>query len=148
MNHSTELLDELASATRDGKSFYELAATEVENTDLKALFTRIAKVKGEIAAALATEIRAEGEVPAKETSWSADIARLYVEVRAVLGDKNYTWVSQLEDSEDKLLKQFGEAMADPNTSAHAHIILTRFMPEVRSCHDLMRAQKLAFKAAA
>ncbi|MGH8029039.1 MAG: PA2169 family four-helix-bundle protein [Arenimonas sp.] len=148
MNQSTELLDGLASAARDGKSFYELAAREVDNAELKTLFTRIAKVKGEIAAALATEIRAEGEVPAKETSWNAEITRLYIEVRAVLGDKNYTWVSQLEDSEDNLKKQFIEALADPNTSAHAHIVLTRFMPEVQSCHDLMRAQKLAFRAAA
>lgn len=148
MTNSTELLDELASAARDGKSFYELAATKVDHADLKALFSRIAKVKGEIAAGLATEIRAEGEVPAQGSTWSAEIARLYIEVRAVLADRNYTWVSQLEDSEDKLLKQFNEALADLDTSSHAHIILTSLMPEVRSCHDVMRAQKLAFQAAA
>ncbi len=148
MNQSSEILDNLVTAIRDGKSFYELAASEVDNPELKTLFTRIAKVKGEIVQGLSTEIRADGEIPQKTTSWSAEITRLYVEVRSVLGDKNYTYVSQLEDSEDKLLKQFSEAQSDPNTSEHARIVLARFLPEVKNCHDLMRTQKLAFKNAA
>ena len=148
MNHSNEILDGLVSAARDGKSFYELAATEVTNTELKTLFTRIAKVKGEIVQGLSMEIRAAGEKPADSGSWSAEIAKLYIEVRAVLGDKNYTYVSQLEDSEDKLLKAFAEALADTETSVHARTVINRFMPEVRACHDLMRSKKFAMKNAA
>jgi uncharacterized protein (TIGR02284 family) len=64
MNHSNHVLNGLVSATRDGKRFYALAAIEVTDSELKALFTRLAKVKGEIVQGLSTEIRAGGEKPA------------------------------------------------------------------------------------
>jgi len=148
MNPSNEILDHLVSVTRDGKSFYELAATEVNHPDLKALFLRIAKVKGEIVSGLSSEIRAAGEAPSESGSWSASVTRGYAEVRALLGDKNHTYVAMLEDAEDKLMDAFDKALADSSTSAHAHDVITRLLPEVRSCHDQMRAQQLALKTAA
>ena len=148
MNHSNHILNDLVSATRDGKSFYELAATKVNSPELKALFTRLAKVKGDIVQGLSNEIRADGEKPAETGTWSGDFSKHYGDVRAMLGDKNYAYVAQLEDSEDRLMKAFDKALHDDKTSAHAHTIINRYLPEVRSCHDIMRAQKMALKKAA
>ena len=148
MTHTNEILNELVSATRDGQSFYELAATEVSNFELQALFTRIAKVKGDIVAGLSTEIRANGAKPTDDGTWSASVTRNYVEVRALLGDKNYTYVAQLENSEDQLLEAFDKALKDTATTPHAQSVITSYLPEVRSCHAIMRAKKSELKAAA
>ncbi len=148
MNHSNHILNDLVSATRDGKSFYEHAAIKVGSPELKTLFTRLAKVKGDIVQGLSNEIRAGGEKPAEVGTWSGDFDKLYGEIRALLGDKNYAYVAQLEDSEDRLMKAFDKALNDENTSASAHTIITRYLPEVQSCHDIMRAQKFALKKAA
>lgn len=148
MNQSNHILNDLVSATRDGKSFYEHAATMVTNPELKILFTRLAKVKGEIVQGLSNEIRATGEKPADSGTWSGDFNKMYAEVRALLGDKNYTYVDRLEESEDQLLKAFEKALNDKDTSASAHTVITRYIPEVRNCHDIMRTRKIALKKAA
>ena len=148
MNHSNHILNDLVSATRDGKSFYELAATKVNSPELKALFTRLAKVKGDIVQGLSNEIRAVGEKPADTGTWTGDFDKLYGEVRALLGDKNYAYVAQLEESEDRLMKAFDKALNDQETSPSAHTIITRYLPEVRTCHDIMQSQKMALKKAA
>ena len=148
MNHSNHILNDLVSATRDGKSFYELAATKIDSPELKALFARLAKVKGDIVQGLSNELRAVGETPAETGTWTGDFSKLYGEVRALLGDKNYAYVAQLEESEDRLMKAFDKALNDTDTSASAHTIITRYLPEVRSCHDIMRSQKMALKKAA
>ena len=44
-------LNDLIEIARDGKSFYEEAATKVKDAELAALFTRIAGVKGRIVSA-------------------------------------------------------------------------------------------------
>jgi uncharacterized protein (TIGR02284 family) len=145
---STHILNDLVAATRDGKSFYEHATTKVRSPELKALFVRLAKVKGEIVGDLSDEIRASGDPPTNTGTWSGDFNRFYTGIRAHLGDKTYAYVAQLEESEEQLLKAFDRALNDEDISAHAHAVLTRLMPEVRSCHDIMRAQKIALKKAA
>jgi uncharacterized protein (TIGR02284 family) len=122
MNHSTHVLNGLVSATRDGKRFYALAAIEVTDSELKALFTRLAKVKGEIVQGLSTEIRAGGEKPADSGTWSRDFTKLYAMVRATLSDKNFAYLAELEDSEDHLLKAFDKALHDEETTPHAHTV--------------------------
>jgi len=148
MNHSNHILNDLVSATRDGKSFYEHAATKVTSPELKDLFVRLAKLKGEIVDGLSNEIRAVGETPSEVGTWSGDFHKLYGDLRAHLGDKNYAYVARLEDSEDRLLKAFEKALDDSNTTGSAHEVITTFMPEVRICHEIMRARKMELKKAA
>lgn len=148
MKQTNDILNDLVSATRDGIGFYEHAATKVKNPELKALFLRLANVKADIVQDLAFEIREGGDKPNETGTWSGDFHRFYAEIRAHLGDKNYAYVAQLEESEDQLLKAFERALSDENISSHAHTVITRLLPEVRSCHDIMRSQKIALKKAA
>ena len=148
MNHSNQILNDLVSATRDGKGFYEHAASMVSDPELRTLFTRLAKVKGDIVKGLSDEIRATGDKPVDSSTWSGDFNKLYGEVRALLGDKNYAYVAQLEESEDQLMKAFNKALDNMDTTDHARTVITRFLPEVRSCHEIMRSRKIALKKAA
>jgi len=148
MNRSHDILNDLVATTRDGKDFYEHAVTKVKNPELKGLFTRLAAVKSDIVEGLSDEIRAGGGKPAESGTWSGDFRRFYTDIRSHLGDKNYAYVAQLEESEDQLLKAFIKAMDDEDTPPSARTIIGRFMPELRACHDIMRTQKNALKRAA
>lgn len=146
--HSNQILNDLVSATRDGKGFYEHAATMVTEPELRTLFTRLAKVKGDIVQGLSDEIRASGDKPVDSGTWSGDFNKLYGEVRGLLGDKSYAYVARLEESEDQLLKAFNKALDDADTTPHARTVIARYLPEVRNCHGIMRARKVALKKAA
>jgi uncharacterized protein (TIGR02284 family) len=148
MNNTTKILNDLVSVTHDGKSFYEHAANNVGDPELKALFTRMASVKDQIVTGLSSEIKALGEKPSETGTWAGDMSKLYGDLRAMVGDKKYAYVAQLEDSEDRLLKAFDEAIRDKDTPVSVRDVLNRFLPEVRNCHDIMRSRKLALKKAA
>lgn len=148
MNQSNKHLNDIVAIARDGKSFYEHAATKVDDAQLKSMFTRMASVKGDIVQSLSTEIRIEGDKPAQSGTVAGDIGKIYGDIRALLGNKDYAYVAQLEESEDRLLKAFSVALADKDTSPAALVVLNRLLPLVRECHDLMRSRKQALKNAA
>jgi uncharacterized protein (TIGR02284 family) len=149
MNHqSNDILNDLVSATRDGQEFYDHAATKVKDPELRALFMRIARVKGDIVQGLSNEIRSGGDQPSTSGTWSGDFNRFYGEVRALISKKDFAYVAQLEESEDQLLKAFDKAMNSEETTTRARSVIAGFLPEVRECHDIMRARKIALKHAA
>jgi uncharacterized protein (TIGR02284 family) len=112
------------------------------------LFARMATVKGQIVTGLSNEIKAVGDKPAEKGTLAGDMQQMYGDVRALLGDRKYAYVAQLEDSEDRLLKAFNDAITDSDTPATTRDILVRYLPEVRNCHEVMRSRKLALKKAA
>jgi uncharacterized protein (TIGR02284 family) len=148
MKQGNDILNDLVSATRDGIGFYEHAASKVKNPELKALFLRLANVKADIVEGLAYEIRAGGDKPTESGTWSGDFHKFYAEMRAHLGNKGHAYIAPLEESEEQLLKAFDKALNHEDISAHAHTVITRLLPEVRSCHDIMRTHKIALKKAA
>ena len=99
-------LNDLIEIARDGKSFYEEAATKVKDAELSALFTRIAGVKGRIVAALSGSVAASGGKPAEHGTVVGSMQQFYGKVRAAFGDTNYGYVAELEESEDRLLGAF------------------------------------------
>ena len=143
MTNSIHILDDLAGATRDGREFYEHAATKVASRELRELFTRLAGLKGDILQGLAGEIRAEGDTPPQAGTWSADFRRFYADLRSKLGDRDRAYVAQLEESEDQLLKAFTRALDDPDISIGARAVIAAYLPEVRTCHEAMRERKLS-----
>ncbi|MEO7478907.1 MAG: PA2169 family four-helix-bundle protein [Lysobacteraceae bacterium] len=148
MNHTNHTLNDLVEVARDGETFYEHAAVKVDQPDLRILFTRIAMVKRDIVKSLSSELLARGEKPADSGSWTGSFNKLYGDIRALLGNKDYAYVAQLEESEDRLLKGFEKAINDKETSDSARHVLTRLLPEVRNCHELMHMRKAALKKAA
>lgn len=90
-------LNDLIEIARDGKSFYEEAATKVKDAELSALFTRIAGVKGRIVAALSGSVAASGGKPAEHGTLVGSMQQFYGKVRAAFGDTNYGYVAELEE---------------------------------------------------
>jgi len=148
MNQSNKHLNDIVAIARDGQPFYEQPPAKLDDSKLRPRFTRTAGVKGDIVQSLSTEIRIEGDKPTQSGTVVGDMGKIYSDIRAVLGNKDYAYVAQLEESEDRLLKAFSVALADKDTSPAALVVLNRLLPLVRECHDLMRSRKQALKNAA
>lgn len=151
MNTETKIshsLNDLIAIARDGQDFYTEASKKVEDTELSALFSRIAGVKQNIVIALSTEVKAAGGEPAQHGTVVGSMQEFYGKVRATLGDKQYGYVAELEESEDRLLKAFTQAVSDKDLPAAAREAAQRLLPDVRECHNVMRERKHAMKNAA
>ncbi len=143
MNMDTTTLNDLIEVLNDGKKFYEEAVGHVKRTDLKALFSRMARTKGAIADDLRTAVVANGAKPAEGGSFAGALRMAYAEVATKLStDKDYTYIAQLEEFEDRILKAFQDAQSKSDDQG-VRTIAERYMPEVARDHNEMRGLKQA-----
>jgi uncharacterized protein (TIGR02284 family) len=144
-SNTAHSLNDLIEIARDGKDFYTEAAGKVKDAELSALFTRIAGVKADIVSSLSSTVLAAGGKPADHGTVVGSMQQFYGKVRATLGDTQYGYVAELEESEDRLLKAFKDTLNDADTSPAARQEVTRLLPQVQECHAVMRDRKHAMK---
>lgn len=138
----TSTLNDLINVLEDGRSFYADAATKVERADLRALFERMARTKTAIVNDLKNKVVFSGDEPS-DGSFGGSIRKSYAELKAKLvSDTEGEYVAQLEEFEDRILKEFREAIEESDDAEVKNIAL-KYMPEVRRDHDEMRALKEA-----
>lgn len=143
-----DTLNDLIEITRDSATFYNDAAKAVPNPALKSLFGEMASSKNGLVGAMSREVRTEGAAPATHGTVRGTWDKLYGEVRTQFGDANYGYVSQLEATEDRLMKAFNEVVADDSVPASIKQTVSSYLPTIRSHHDLMRDRKWDMKASA
>ena len=151
MNHNDireekiETLNELMAVTRDSAKFYREASTEAKNPQLQSLFREMAESKDRICGALESEVRSEGATPDTKGSFSGSLHRLYGEVRGKLAGDDYGYVSQLEESEDRMLHAYRDVLQDDDAPLAVKSVVTEHLPKVQAQHDLMRDRKWAMQ---
>lgn len=148
MSQSTKIehsLNDLIAIARDGKEFYEEAQTKVDDTELSQLFGRIAAVKAEIVSSLSATVESTGGDATSSGTMVGSMQQLYGKVRAAFGDKEYGYVAELEESEDRLLKAFKETIDDDSTPPQAREAARALLPKVQEVHNTMRDRKHAMK---
>ena len=141
-----DTLNDLIEITRDSATFYNDAAKAVPNPALKSLFGEMASSKQGLVGAMSREVRSEGAKPATTGTVRGTWDKLYGEVRTQFGDANYGYVSQLEATEDRLMKAFNEVVADDNVPASVKQTVSSYLPTIRSHHDMMRDRKWTMQA--
>ncbi|TDK23806.1 PA2169 family four-helix-bundle protein [Luteimonas aestuarii] len=139
-------LNDLIEIARDGSEFYGEAAEKVKDPELASLFNQMAGHKREIVNGLSVDVAAAGGEPAEKGTMVGSMHQLYGKTRAALGDTNYAYVAELEESEDRLLEAFRDTINDSGTPAPARAAAEKYMPRVVQCHDIMRNRKAALKA--
>lgn len=112
-----------------------------------ALFHKISTTKTEIVARLSAVVASAGERPAEHGTIVGSMQEFYGKVRATLGDTNYGYVAELEESEDRLLKAFKTSSTDDDVSIAAKQEIAALLPKVQETHAVMRERKHAMKAA-
>lgn len=141
MNTDTNALNDMIEVLNDGRTFYQEAAKQVERADLSTLFDRMANTKGAIASDLRTAVVAYGATPAEGGTFAGTLRKAYGEMRANLSNhKDYQYVVQLEEVEDRILHAFQEAVATVDDQVVRNIA-ERYMPEVKRDHDEMKTLK-------
>lgn len=139
-------LNDLIEIARDGGDFYTEAAGKVQDTELSSLFSQMATHKRDIVTGLSADVAATGGKPAEHGTMVGAMQQAYGKVRAALGDTNYAYVAQLEETEDRLLSAFKDTITDSDTPAPAKMAAEKYMPRVIECHNIMRNRKRALKA--
>lgn len=140
MTDKTKQLNELIEITRDGQRFYQHAHDEVKDVRLQVLFRDMSQSKSELIRALSVKVTANQEVPAAGGTFIGKLRQVYADTKATLvSDEEATYVSQLEEAEDRILHAFEDALetAEPDVQA----LLAAEMPKVRANHDRMRTLK-------
>jgi uncharacterized protein (TIGR02284 family) len=141
MTTDTATLNDMIEVLNDGKKFYEEAAGEVKRADLSQLFGRMARTKQAIASDLRTAVVAHGASPAEGGSFAGSLRKAYAEIRTKLSShKDYEYVVQLEEFEDRILAAFNKAVSDSDDNG-VRTIAQRYMPEVTRDHNEMKSLK-------
>jgi uncharacterized protein (TIGR02284 family) len=143
MTTDTATLNDMIEVLNDGQKFYREASVEVKSSDLKTLFNRMANTKQAIANDLRTAVVASGTKPAEGGTFAGTLRKAYAEARTKLSsDKDYEYVAQLEQFEDRILNAFKDA-ASKSDDQGVRTIAYRYMPEVTRDHIEMRTLKHA-----
>ncbi|MEZ5465597.1 MAG: PA2169 family four-helix-bundle protein [Lysobacteraceae bacterium] len=139
-------LQELVSIARDGAKFYDEAGQEVKDPSLKPLFARMADHKRTLIADLSGTLAANHEDIPTSGTVAGKLRQVYTDVRSSLSSNDAkVYVSQLEETEDRMLEHFEDAVKDVD-DAGVRSILQSHLPEVRACHAEMRAAKQRYTA--
>lgn len=134
-------LQDIVAIARDGERFYDEAGKEVKDPSLKMLFMRMADHKRHLIKTLSNRLSVHQEEVPAEGTLVGKMRRIYADLRASMAkDEAEIYVSQLEETEDRLLDYFEQALKDVDDAA-VRAALLRHMPEVRACHDQMRDLK-------
>lgn len=141
MTQLTETLQSLLAICRDGISFYAEAADKIDDAEAKSTIRQMVQVRERLIADFAKLLERRGEsIPAGGTL-AGTMQKLYADLRARFSsDPQATYISQLEEAEDRLLHRFEDAIVSSDPGEERDL-LRRYVPLARAAHERMRALK-------
>lgn len=133
MNENMTQLNELIEITRDGQHFYQHAMEAVKDVELQHLFRDMAQSKTHIIQALSVKVAANHEQPAQGGTTAGKLHEKYADVKARLGHTDAVYIDQLDQTEERILAAFEDALktATPDVKA----LLAIELPKIRACHE-------------
>lgn len=141
--HIAHDLSDLVSALQDGIDFYDHAIEARPNSPHNATYRHFRQLKTAIAADLKAEIAMQGERPPSDGSWLTSVREGYADVRAMFAkDSDDSYLVNLEEQEDRVLDAFRDALEDSD-APKVRALAAKYLPDVKSMHDSMRALKRA-----
>jgi uncharacterized protein (TIGR02284 family) len=152
MNHSekaVEVLNDLIKIHNDRIQGYERATVEVEDADLKQLFTSFIGDSHKFKLALGTEVQSFAKDIENTTSNSGDIHRTWLNVKAFFSGNNTTKsvLEECEFGEDATQKAYKSAIGDEGVPAYIKDILTEQEVNLKAAHDKVKALRDAERQA-
>jgi uncharacterized protein (TIGR02284 family) len=143
MNHSekaVEVLNDLVKIHNDRIQGYERATVEVDDADLKQLFTSFIGDSHKFKLALATEVQTFHKDIENTTSNSGDIHRTWLNVKAFFsGHTTKSVLEECEFGEDATQKAYRSAIEDEGVPAYIKDILTEQEVSLKAAHDKVKA---------
>jgi len=135
-----EMLQDLLETASDSRNFYRSASEAVELPFLKNEFAAMADAKDVLVTELSQHITARGEQPDAGGTLVGSLRQAYACVLASLSTKPaamFTYASELEDAEDRLLGHFDLALVNTDSMAVRAVLLTE-IPKLRASHQRIK----------
>ena len=137
-NH-VEKVSSIIKVLNGGIEFYSEAIKKVDSQSVKAVFEKMISDKQ---AAITTlqpfAVSEQGEYE-EDTAMSVDIRNMYTNVISSLtSNSDHTYVSQLEEVEDKILAVLRDALKEDQPAA-CTMALNGVLTDMKQNHDQMRA---------
>ncbi len=137
----SQVVNELIAVCVDGARFYEAAAREVEDSELRLLFREMGNTRQTIAEALGHELRELGHEPEISGTLSGRMKQLYTELRARLADNgDQRYIADLETLEANALNDF-KLSTHKVKSRRVTQALASHLATIQLSHDQLRALK-------
>lgn len=139
-------LHELVDITRDGITFYDDAANKISNPQLKSIFVEMTDTRKDFVDALSHEMKNSPAKPMPTSDVRGTWQELYTDIRGKLGDKSLAFTSDVQASEDRLLKAYDNVTRDHEVPAKVKSMVVNFLPTMRKQSDSLRERKWAAAA--
>ncbi|MFT2089596.1 MULTISPECIES: ferritin-like domain-containing protein [Paraglaciecola] len=134
-----EKVSDVIQVVKAGIDFYESAITEVESPEVKTIFSNMVTKKKQVISKLQPlAIAEQGEVE-KGSSWAVNARKVYTDFLGTFSkNEDHTYVSQLEEVEDKILETLDEAISEKQPTQAMTTLLSAKV-EAQAMHDQMKA---------
>jgi len=137
---TVETLNDLIKIHNDRIQGYERATKEVEDTDLKTLFTNFIGDSHKFKMAIGSEIQTYAKDIENTTSSSGDIHRTWLNVKAFFTSNNTKSVlEECEFGEDATQKAYKSALDSEHLPAYIREILSSQEVVLKAAHDKVKA---------
>jgi len=137
-----EVLNDLIKINHDRIEGYERAVedTRDKDTDLQAIFHRMADESKQYAAELESEVRKSGGEPADDTTVSGKIYRVWMDLKsAVTGKARKSILESCEYGEDAAQKAYEEALKDTSElPTDVRQIIVNQKAALKTSHDTIK----------
>jgi len=139
VNHASDIIQVLNS----GIEFYTDAKEQVGDPRLVQFFDRMLNARRMVKERLQPFAVQEDGKREEGSAFSVEVRKVYTKViSAISSDTEHTYISQLEEVEDKTLEELRIALKD-NQPPQYEAALLQSMATMQECHDEMRALKLS-----
>lgn len=143
-----KILDSLVNINQDAIDFYQSASEKVEDPGLEATFRDLRDIHNNVVIDLKNHIfKSGGKVDASGTITGKTVQFFGELLAKVSNDVDETFISSLEEAEDRCLHSVQEAMTKNDLNADTKSLLATEMSTLKKTHDRMKALKDAVKAA-
>ncbi|GAA0817432.1 PA2169 family four-helix-bundle protein [Colwellia sp. D2M02] len=141
-NYEMGPIKELVRVLNGGIEFYRSAMDKVSNPHLMHVFENNINEKARTIAELQTFVLIDEGKIEQDSAFSVELREAYTKVLAVISaDAEHTYVSQLEEIEDKVLEKI-EAALMKKLPAECQSTLLQIQVRMQHCHNHMKQLKL------
>ena len=137
-----EVLNDLIKINHDRTEGYERAVqdTRDKDTDLQAIFNRMADESKQYAAELESEVRKTGGETARDTTVSGKIYRVWMDLKsAVTGKARKSILESCEYGEDAAQKAYEEALkSDAGLPSEVSQMIVNQKAALKTSHDTIK----------
>jgi len=138
-------LNELIEKNYDAEKGYKEAVTDVENHELKDFFTKSVQQRYEFGHELKAEIEKLGGKPEKGTSITADLHRLWINLKALVTRHDVeAVVNECQRGEEAAIADYEKVLKVEEVPAEAKTVIHKHLQLIRSSLDHLEELKKRF----